>query len=61
VMTVVKMRASPPSKELREYEVDEKGITVASGPLDAYRGILTGAPVAATAGLAKRLESEPPP
>jgi circadian clock protein KaiC len=61
VMTVVKMRASPHSKELREYEVDENGITVASGPLDAYRGILTGAPVAATAGLAKRLESEPPP
>jgi circadian clock protein KaiC len=41
VMTVIKMRARPHSKELREYEVTDKGIVVGRS-LPAYRGILTG-------------------
>jgi circadian clock protein KaiC len=44
VMAVIKMRASPHGTELREYEVTEKGIVVANGRLEGYRGILTGLP-----------------
>ncbi len=45
VMAVVKMRGNPHSKELREYEITEKGIAVANDSLQAYRGLLTGRPV----------------
>ena len=41
VMTVIKMRARPHSKEFREYEVTDRGITVGP-PLAGLRGILTG-------------------
>jgi circadian clock protein KaiC len=48
VMTVVKLRANPHSKEFRQYEIGERGIVMASGPLDTYRGLLTGVPLAIT-------------
>jgi circadian clock protein KaiC len=41
VMTVIKMRARAHGKELREYEITDKGIVVGRR-LTAYRGILTG-------------------
>ncbi len=43
VMTVVKLRGSDHSKELREYTITERGIAVGQ-VLGAHRGILTGAP-----------------
>ncbi len=48
VMTVVKMRARPHSKEFREYDISENGIVVGERSLDGYRGILTGVPIAST-------------
>jgi circadian clock protein KaiC len=44
VMSVVKLRARKHSKELRAYEITEKGIVVGDA-LTTYRGILTGNPV----------------
>src|SRR5579859_6573652 len=41
VMNVVKMRGSRHSKELRLYDVDERGLRV-GGALHDYRGIITG-------------------
>jgi circadian clock protein KaiC len=47
VMTVIKMRAHPHSKEFHQYEVTDKGITVGP-PLAGVRGILTGVAQATT-------------
>ena len=44
VMTVVKLRGSDHSKELREYTITARGIAVGD-VLSAHRGILTGAPL----------------
>lgn len=44
VMSVVKMRASPHSKDLRRYEITGDGIAVGEA-LRGYEGILTGTPV----------------
>lgn len=41
VMSVVKLRARPHSRELRAYEIDEKGIVVGDTLTD-YQGILAG-------------------
>jgi len=41
VMTVVKMRGSQHSKDLRAYEVTEHGLVVGEALTD-YRGIITG-------------------
>ncbi len=43
VMTVVKMRSSDHSKDLRAYEITPKGI-VTGERLQAYRGVITGVP-----------------
>jgi circadian clock protein KaiC len=43
-LSVVKVRGSQHSKDLREYEITDRGVRVAEGPLDAYTGLLTGAP-----------------
>jgi len=48
VMTVVKMRARPHSKEFREYDISEKGIAIRERSLDGYGAILTGVPAART-------------
>ncbi len=45
-MTVVKVRASQHSKELREYEIGANGDLALGQPLGEYAGLLTGAPVA---------------
>ena len=44
VMTVVKLRASAHSKELREYELTDSGLTVLPHSLEQYEGLLTGRP-----------------
>jgi circadian clock protein KaiC len=43
-MAVVKVRSSPHSKDLREYEITKKGIVVMGGPIEGYQGLLSGAP-----------------
>ncbi len=43
MMTVVKMRASEHSKDLRGYDVTSRGIVMGEA-LGAYRGIITGVP-----------------
>lgn len=44
VVTVVKMRGSAHSHDLREFQITDKGITI-GGKLSGYRGIITGVPV----------------
>ena len=41
-MSVVKVRSSPHSKQLREYEVSAKGGLVVGKALKSYRGLLSG-------------------
>ena len=43
VMSVVKVRGSAHSKEIRTYEITKTGIAV-GGPLSHYDGLLTGHP-----------------
>jgi circadian clock protein KaiC len=43
-LAVVKVRGSQHSKDLREYEVDSHGSIVVGEALEAYEGLLTGAP-----------------
>ena len=45
VMAVVKLRGSAHSNQIREYEINEAGITI-SAPVLAYRGLLSGRPTA---------------
>jgi circadian clock protein KaiC len=44
VMTVVKMRGSPHSKDWRAYEITDQGLVIGE-VLDEYRGIISGIPV----------------
>lgn len=44
MMAVAKVRSSPHSKDLREYEITEGQGVVVGRPLKGYRGLLTGAP-----------------
>ena len=44
VISVVKVRASEHSKQIRFYEIDSEGITIGE-PLTNYSGILTGSPM----------------
>ncbi len=43
LMTVVKLRGSEHSKQLRLYEIAD-GLLIVNGPLDAYQGVLLGDP-----------------
>ena len=43
-ISVVKVRSSPHSKDLREYEVTKEGVVVMGGPIHGYEGLLSGAP-----------------
>lgn len=42
-ITIVKMRSSDHSKDMREFEITERGMLVGAA-LDEYRGIVTGVP-----------------
>jgi circadian clock protein KaiC len=53
VMTVIKMRARPHSKEFHQYEVTDKGIAVGR-PIVGLRGILTGVARSTTASARPR-------
>lgn len=44
-MSIVKVRASQHSKDLREYEITADGGLVVGAPLRGYDGLLSGAPV----------------
>ncbi len=43
-LAVVKVRASPHSKDVREYEIGADGSVVIGAPLTGYDGLLTGTP-----------------
>ena len=43
-LSVVKVRASQHSKDLREYEINSEGLLVVGEKLGGYEGILTGTP-----------------
>jgi circadian clock protein KaiC len=43
-LSVVKLRSSPHSKDLRAYEITHNGVMVLGGAIRGYEGILTGAP-----------------
>lgn len=43
-ISVVKVRSSPHSKDLREYEITNDGLVVMSGAIEGYAGILSGTP-----------------
>ena len=43
-LSVVKIRASQHSKDLREYDIDSDGVIVVGKKLEGYEGILTGTP-----------------
>jgi len=43
-ISVVKIRSSPHSKDLREYEITQGGLVVMGGAIKGYEGILSGAP-----------------
>ena len=43
-LSVVKIRASPHSKDLREYEINSNGLLVVGDKVQGYGGILTGTP-----------------
>lgn len=45
VISVVKVRASQHSKEIREYEITGEGLAVKAGSLQEYAGLLTGRPL----------------
>jgi circadian clock protein KaiC len=53
-MTVVKMRASPHGKEIREYEIDSEGIVMAAARTQAHRETRRGAPVLPPAPVRKK-------
>jgi circadian clock protein KaiC len=40
----VKMRGGQHSKEIREYEITDKGFVLDSTPLEGYEGLTTGVP-----------------
>jgi circadian clock protein KaiC len=45
IISVVKVRGSQHSKELREYELGPEGALTVGATLEAYEGLLTGAPM----------------
>lgn len=44
ILTVVKMRDSQHSKDIREYEITKKGVVVTDRALNQYRALITGIP-----------------
>jgi circadian clock protein KaiC len=57
-ISVVKVRSSPHSKDLREYDITEKGVVVVGGALKGYEGILTGSPNKLTVPRIRRKEAK---
>ena len=44
ILTVVKMRDSQHSKDIREYEITKKGMVLTDRRLNEYRALITGIP-----------------
>ncbi len=44
ILTVVKMRDSQHSKDIREYEITKKGVVLTETRLNEYRALITGIP-----------------
>jgi circadian clock protein KaiC len=44
IMTVIKMRDSNHSKDIREYEITKKGVVLTAQRLNEYRALITGIP-----------------
>ena len=44
MLVVVKMRGSQHSKDIREYEITEKGVKLTDSRLNEYRALITGIP-----------------
>src|SRR6185312_10225294 len=44
ILTVVKMRDSGHSKDIREYQIGKKGIALTKTRLNEYRALITGIP-----------------
>jgi len=44
ILTVVKMRDSSHSKDIREYEITRSGVGLTGARLDQYRGLISGIP-----------------
>jgi KaiC/GvpD/RAD55 family RecA-like ATPase len=59
IMAVVKVRGSTHSKDLRTFEITERGIVVGE-TLDGYEGLLTGGPKQISSVTSKTGERKPP-
>jgi circadian clock protein KaiC len=57
VLSVVKVRSSPHSADLREYKITEHGL-VMDRDMGAYRGVLTGAPRKAAGTVRAKLRGQ---
>jgi circadian clock protein KaiC len=44
ILAVIKMRDSQHSKDIREYEITDKGFMLSGGRLNEYRALITGIP-----------------
>jgi circadian clock protein KaiC len=44
ILMVVKMRGGQHSKEIREYEITERGLELSTTALQGYHGLTTGVP-----------------
>ena len=44
-MVVIKMRGGNHAKEIREYEITEKGVVILGERLSNYQGLISGIPV----------------
>jgi circadian clock protein KaiC len=44
ILTVIKMRDSKHSKDIREYEITKNGVVLTGKPLNEYRALITGIP-----------------
>jgi circadian clock protein KaiC len=44
ILTVIKMRDSQHSKDIREYEITRKGVMLSDSRLNEYRALITGIP-----------------
>jgi circadian clock protein KaiC len=44
ILTIVKMRDSAHSKEIREYEITKQGVRLTGKRLNGYRALITGIP-----------------
>ena len=50
ILTVVKMRDSQHSKDIREYEITKKGLVLTNRRLNEYRALITGIPARGSLG-----------